>query len=343
MRKLLNTLFVSTEDAYLSLENNNVIIRRNGQKLGQIPLHVLEEIITFTYSGASPMLLGKCADMGIGFTMLSPGGKFLCRINGTSHGNVLLRREQYRIADDEQRALSYVRNMISGKIFNARWTIRRTLRDYPMRVNSAKLEESCKILRDKITDVKNSASLDTIRGIEGDAAAEYFSVFDDMILNQKESFGFNGRNRRPPMDNVNAMLSFFYTLLSGECANALEAVGLDSYVGLMHTDKPGRKSLSLDLMEELRAPIVDRFVLTLINQRQIKARDFIKSENGAVRFTDEAKKRILTAWQEKKKEQLTHPYLQEKINWGLVPYIQALLLSRCIRGDLCEYPPFFWK
>ena len=199
------------------------------------------------------------------------------------------------------------------------------------------------MLRGKIEDIRSGESVDRIRGIEGDAAAGYFSVFDEMILNQKESFGFTGRSRRPPLDRVNALLSFCYTLLANDCANALEAVGLDAYVGFMHSDRPGRKSLALDLMEEFRAPMADRFALTMINQRQIREKDFIISEDGAVRFTDEARKRILTVWQERKKESITHPYLQEKIEWGLVPYVQALLLSRCIRGDLNEYPPFFWK
>lgn len=343
MRNLLNTLFVSTEDAYLSLENNNVVISRKGKKVGQLPLHVLEQIVTFTYNGASPILLGKCVELGIGFTMLSPQGKFLCRVNGMSRGNVLLRKEQYRISDQEQRALPYVRNMISAKIFNERWTLDRTLRDYPLRVNSEKLSVVISMLREKIADIRSSESIDQIRGVEGDAAAGYFSVFNELILNQKNSFVFTGRNRRPPLDRVNAMLSFCYTLLANDCANALEAVGLDAYVGFMHSDRPGRKSLALDLMEEFRAPMADRFVLAMINQRQVREKDFIVNEDGAVRFTDEARKCILTAWQERKKDLITHPYLQEKIEWGLVPYVQALLLSRCIRGDLDEYPPFFWK
>ena len=343
MRNLLNTLFVSTEDAYLSLENSNVVISRKGKRVGQIPLHVLEQIVTFTYNGASPTLLGKCVEQGIGFTMLSPQGKFLCRVNGMSRGNVLLRKEQYRISDHEQKALPYVRNMISAKIFNERWALDRTLRDYPLRVNSEKLSEVISMLREKITDIRSCETVDQIRGVEGDAAAEYFSVFNEMILNQKDSFAFTGRSRRPPLDRVNAMLSFCYTLLANDCANALEAVGLDAYVGFMHSDRPGRKSLALDLMEEFRAPMADRFVLTMINQRQIKEKDFMINEDGAVRFTDEARKCILTAWQERKKDPITHPYLQEKIEWGLAPYVQALLLSRCIRGDLDEYPPFFWK
>lgn len=343
MRKFLNTLFVTIDDAYLTEENGSVIIRQKEKKLGQIPLRALEEIVMFTYPGASPALLGKCADMGIGVSMLSPRGKFLCRTFGGSRGNVLLRKEQYRISDDEERSLPYVRNMILGKVYNQRWNVGRILRDHPMRVNQSKLTAVISELKNKIQDIGQAESVSRLRGIEGDSAAGYFSVFDDMVLNQKEDFFFHGRSRRPPLDNVNAMLSFCYTLLANDCANALEAVGLDAYVGFMHTDKPGRKSMALDLMEELRAPFADRFVLTLINKKQVQPKDFVRREDGAVRFDDEARKRLLNAWQQRKQTQIMHPYLQEKVEWGLVPYVQALLLARCIRGDLEEYPPFLWK
>lgn len=343
MRKFLNTLFVTIDDAYLTEENGSVVIRQKEKKLGQIPLRVLEEIVMFTYAGASPALLGKCADMGIGVSMLTPRGKFLCRTYGGSRGNVLLRKEQYRISDDEERALPFVRNMILGKVYNQRWTAGRILRDHALRVNQDKVSSAIDGLKGKMKNLEVAESVSQIRGIEGDSAATYFSIFDEMILNQKEYFFFHGRSRRPPLDNVNAMLSFCYTLLANDCANALEAVGLDAYVGFMHTDKPGRKSMALDLMEELRAPFADRFVLTLINKKQVQPKDFIKREDGAVRFDDSARKRLLSAWQEKKQNQIMHPYLQEKMEWGLVPYVQALLLARCIRGDLEEYPPFLWK
>lgn len=213
----------------------------------------------------------------------------------------------------------------------------------PMRLHTDDIKRVTERLNQYLSDIRKADSVSIMRGIEGNSAAEYFSVFDEMILNQKSEFIFKNRNRRPPLDNVNAMLSFCYTLLASDCANALEATGLDAYVGFMHSDKPGRQSLALDLMEELRAAFADRFVLSLINQKQVQGKDFVKSEDGAVRFTDEARKKILTAWQEKKNTIITHPYLQEKINWGLIPYVQALLLSRCIRGDLEEYPPFLWK
>lgn len=343
MRKLLNTLYITMDDAYLTEENDSVVIKQGNNKIGQFPLIAIEEIVLFSYKGASPALLGKCAERGIGVSQYSPFGKFLYRISDKSRGNVLLRKEQYRISDDEARSLTYIRNMILAKVYNQRNTVNRTLRDHSMRVDINKFAKVSDNLKGKLSDIQNATKMDELRGIEGDSAVDYFSVFDDMILNQKDSFVFNGRNRRPPLDNVNAMLSFLYTVLANDCANALEGVGLDSYVGFMHTDKPGRKSLALDLMEELRAPLVDRLVLTLINQRQVTRDDFKREESGAVRFTSDGKKKIIKAWQEKKKTEITHPYLCEKIEWGLIPYVQALLLARVIRGDLEEYPPFMWK
>ncbi len=343
MKKLLNTLFVTTKDIYLTEANESVVLKQGDKKVGQFPLHIFENIVMFTYPGASPALMGKCAELGIGMTFMTPSGRFLCRISGESRGNVLLRKEQYRISDDPKQAIFYARNMILGKVFNARWNAGRTLRDYGTRINQDKFTACIDNLNRYMQDIRTCDSMERLRGIEGNSAAEYFSVFDDMILNQKDAFRFAERNRRPPTDNINAMLSFCYSLLAGDCANALEAVGLDAYVGFMHTDKPGRKSLALDLMEELRAPIADRFVLTLINQKQVQSKDFVHAEDGAVRFTDDGKKKFLSAWQDRKKNELTHPYLKEKVNWGLIPYVQALLLSRCIRNDLEEYPPFFWK
>jgi len=343
MKKLLNTLFITTEDIYLSDDHDSVVITQKGKKLSQLPLKDLDGIIMFTYVGASPALMGKCAENNIGFTMLTPSGRFLCRVNSSSHGNVLLRKKQYRISESEKESLPYVRDMILGKVYNQRWVIGRTLRDYPMRIEQEPLQHAVEVLNQKMSLIRSAESIDRIRGLEGECASTYFSVLDELILNQKEDFFFHERNRRPPLDNVNALLSFCYMLLANECANALESVGLDSYVGCMHTDKPGRKSLALDLMEELRAPIADRFVLTVINQKQIKGKDLEQNADGAVRISDEARKNIIKLWQEKMKTEITHPFLQEKVEWGLVPYVQALLLSRCMRGDMDEYPPFLWK
>lgn len=343
MRKLLNTLYVMTETAYLTLDGENIVILDGEKTLGRFPLHTLENIVCFSYKGASPALMGACSERKIGLNFFSPRGKFLARITDKKYGNVLLRKEQYRISDQEDRSLPYAKNMITGKIFNCRWCLERTLRDHACRVDAEKLKLVSNVLYDTIPKIDTASSLDELRGVEGKAAERYFSVFDELILNQKEDFIFTSRNRRPPLDNVNAVLSFAYTILGNECADALESVGLDPYVGFMHGDRPGRTSLALDLMEELRPVLGDRFILTLINTKSLQTGHFEKQKDGAVMLNDEGRKVFFNAWQNHKKEKITHPYLKEKIEWGLVPYIQALLLARTIRGDLDEYPPFFWK
>lgn len=343
MRKLLNTLFITSENAYLSLEGETVCVEINRQKAGQFPLHTLESIICFSYNGATPAFMGTCAKRGINLSFYNPYGKFLCRVAGESRGNVLLRKKQYRVSDDKDVSCKVARNFILGKVFNCRWSIDRTLRDHGLRIDTERCRNSIDYLSSSMEKIKNAENLDSLRGWEGECASVYFRIFDDLILNQKDTFHFDGRSKRPPLDNVNAMLSFGYTLLANDCAGALEGVGLDSYVGFMHRDRPGRKSLALDLMEELRAVMVDRFVLTLINNRQIRKEHFRTSESGAVEFSDEGRKKFLAEWQNRKREQITHPYLQEKICWGLVPYIQALLLARYLREDMDGYPPFLWK
>lgn len=343
MRKFLNTLFVTNERAYLSLDGETVCVEIDNEKAGQFPLHTLEGIICFSYSGATPALMGECAKRGINLSFYNPYGKFLCRVVGQSRGNVLLRKQQYRISDSENDSCIIARNFILGKVFNCRWSIDRTLRDHKLRINSESCKKAIYFLNSSLEKIKCEENLDTLRGIEGECASIYFGIFDELILNQKESFCFNGRNKRPPLDKVNAMLSFGYSLLANDCASALEGVGIDSFVGFMHRDRPGRKSSALDLMEELRPILVDRFVLTLINNKQIKSEHFIISNSGAVEFTDDGKKKFLTEWQKHKKEELIHPYLKEKICWGLVPHIQALLLARHLRGDIDGYPPFLWK
>lgn len=343
MRKLLNTLYVMTESCYLTLDGENIVVVDGEKTIGRFPLHTLENIICFSYKGASPALMGACAERKIGMSFFSPRGKFLARVTGKGYGNVLLRKEQYRISDVEERSIIYAKNMITGKIFNSRWCIERTLRDHAYRVDTEKLKQVSMVLYETLPKVEKASGLDELRGIEGKAAEQYFSVFDNLILNQKEDFSFQTRNRRPPLDNVNAILSFAYAILAGDCANALESVGLDSYVGFMHGDRPGRTSLALDLMEELRPVLGDRFVLTLINTKAIRAEHFEKQKDNAVLLNDEGRKVFFNAWQNHKKEKITHPFLKERIEWGLVPYVQALLLARTIRGDLDEYPPFLWK
>jgi CRISPR-associated protein Cas1 len=312
-------------------------------EIGRIPLHNLESIVTFGYTGASPKLMGACAKRNISILFMTEYGRFLARITGEVKGNVTLRKEQYRISDDDKRCVMVGKNFIIGKLYNSKWIIERALRDYSMRIDTDKLKSKSNYLSNAIKSLQDCENTEQLRGIEGEAASIYFSVFDDMILQQKEDFCFQTRNRRPPLDNVNAMLSFAYSLLSNMCASALELVGIDPYVGFIHKDRPGRVSLALDLMEEFRPVIADRFVLTLINKKIIDKRSFIKKENGAVIMSDDARKTFLTYWQSRKQEIIQHPFLEEKVEWGMVPYVQALLLARYIRGDLDEYPPFLWK
>ena len=343
MRQLLNTLFVTSEDIYLTLDGENVVANREKVVAARYPLHTLSAIITFSYSGASPALMGACAQRGISLSFCSPRGKFLARVTGESNGNVLLRRTQYRIADDPVQSCVLARNMIFGKIHNARWSIQRTRRDHSLRVDDARLGEVSEQLKDVLPQVLCQEDLDSLRGLEGAAATAYFGVFDQLILGNKAVFHFTTRSRRPPMDPVNALLSFAYSLLSHDCASALESAGLDSYVGFLHRDRPGRSSLALDLMEELRPCIADRFVLSCINNRIFQKSDFDYRENGAVFLNEKGRRTFLQRWQERKKDTLTHPFLGEKIPWGLVPYLQAMLLARHLRGDLEAYPPFLRK
>lgn len=343
MRHLLNTLFVTSEDAYLSLEGENVVVNREKTVVARFPLHNLQMIISFSYAGASPALMGACVERNVGLCFCTPRGKFLARVNGVSHGNVLLRRHQYRCADDPVESCRIACAMIFGKVYNARWSMERTRRDHKLRIEEVAFENACAIHKELLPQILEAGDLESLRGLEGAAANTYFGIFDQMILRQKEDFFFRGRNRRPPLDNVNAMLSFAYSLLANDCASALESVGLDAYVGFLHRDRPGRTSLALDLMEELRPCMADRFVLTIINNRILTERDFEKTESGAVRMTDSGRRKFLKQWQERKQETITHPYLEEKLAWGLIPYVQALLLARYLRGDLDNYPPFLWK
>ena len=342
MRILRNTLYVTSPDAYLSLDGENVVIQVQEEKK-RLPLHNLEGIVTFGYTGASPALMGACAQRQIRLSFLTAHGRFLAAVTGGEAGNVLLRKTQYRLSDSEEASAGLARNFIIGKLYNSRWVLERAARDYPLRLDTGRLKAASAVLAETIPQVQKADSLDSIRGWEGKAATAYFDILDDLILQQKEAFYFRGRSRRPPLDRLNALLSFVYTLLANDTAAALETVGLDPYVGFLHRDRPGRVSLALDLMEELRAAVADRFVLTLINTRQIQADDFLQKENDAVVMTENGRKSILAAWQKKKQETITHPFLGEKMEWGLIPHAQALLLARFLRGDMDEYPPFLWK
>ncbi|MCD8106661.1 MAG: type I-C CRISPR-associated endonuclease Cas1c [Oscillospiraceae bacterium] len=343
MKKLLNTLYVMSEDAYLTLDGENVVVKRGDTVTARYPLHTLESIMSFSYAGASPSLMGACAEREVNLAFFTPKGKFLARTTGITHGNVLLRQTQYRIADSPEKSVEIAKCFILGKVCNCRNSIERTRRDHGMRVDDNILRIASDQLKSYIPLISSAADTDSLRGFEGVAANAYFDAFDEMILGDKELFRFTVRSRRPPLDPINALLSFAYSILTNDCASALEAVGLDSYVGFMHTARPGRKSLALDLMEELRPCIADRFVLTLINTRQLHKKDFDFLDSGAVIMSDDARKTFLRAWQDHKREEITHPYLGEKIPWGLVPAVQAQLLSRYLRGDLDAYPPFLWK
>lgn len=343
MRALLNTLFVLSEDAWLALEGENVVVQRDGQAAARFPLHTLQGILCFSYKGASPALMGACARRDITLSFYSPQGRFYCQTAGTAQGNVLLRREQYRRADNPPGSRDLAQSFLIGKLYNARWVLERATRDHALRVDVPRLKSASAVLGTALCALDDKADTDALRGTEGAAAQRYFDVFDELILQNKTAFAFRGRSRRPPLDRINALLSFVYTLLAGDCTAALRAVGLDPYVGYLHTDRPGRASLALDLMEELRPVLGDRFALTLVNGRQILPNQFDLRENGAVFLNDAGRKAVLTAWQQHKREMLTHPFLGEKIPWGLVPYLQALLLARHLRGDLDAYPPFLWK
>ncbi len=343
MRKLLNTLYVTSENSYLTLDGENIIVYEEKQEIGRLPLHNLEGIVSFGYRGTSPALMGACADRNISLCYMTPQGKFLARVTGKIKGNVILREQQYRSSQDEEVSLSIAKNCILGKIYNSRWVLERAIRDHGLQIDVEKVKSASDNLKKSLEYIKECQSKEQLRGYEGAAASIYFGVFDQLILQQKKDFPFHGRNKRPPLDNMNAMLSFVYTLLTNTVASALESVGLDPYVGYLHTERPGRVSLALDMIEELRAVFADRFVLSLVNKKIVSGKCFKQKENGAVLLDDEFRKRLLAEWQSKKKETLTHPYLKEKVEWGMVPYVQAMLLARYLRGDLEGYPVFLWK
>ena len=343
MKKLLNVLYVISPESYLSLDKSNVVIFvRNREKL-RVPIHNLESIVCFGYSGASPALMGFCAEKGVGLSFLSPSGRFLARVSGRVYGNVLLRKEQYRISMNENKCMLVAINCIVGKLNNSKTVLERAIRDHFGQINISVLKRASVLLKNNIHKLRNCKTLEEIRGNEGDSAKIYFEVFNELLLQQKAAFCMNSRNKRPPRDNLNALLSFLYTLLSHDIQSALETVGLDPYVGFLHKDRPGRASLALDVMEEFRAFFADRLALSLINRKQIEGKGFIKKESGGIIMTDITKKIVLNAWQNRKQDKITHPFLNEKIQVGLLPYIQALLLSRFLRGDLDAYPPFLWR
>jgi CRISP-associated protein Cas1 len=335
MKKLLNTLYITRPDCYLHKERETVVIKQGDDKLGQFPMLALQNILCFGQVSVSPALMAACIESGVGLSFFTEFGKFQAQVTGMPRGNVLLRRTQYRWADDTERAVSVARLMVAAKVGNCRAVLMREQRNHG--ANDA-LGQAAKTLAASLERIRHARTVPQLMGLEGDAASVYFGVFASLL--RAQGFEFSGRVRRPPGDPVNALLSFAYVLLASECASALAGVGLDPYVGFLHQDRPGRKSLALDLMEELRAPMADRFVLTLINRGQIKPTDFVTEASGAVRLTDDSRKALLVAYQDRKKETLRHPYLEESIELGLLPHAQALLLARHLRGDIEHYTPF---
>lgn len=343
MKQLLNTLFITTQGAYLSRHGETVEVRHEQETKLRVPIHTLGSIVCFGNVTASPFLMGLCGEKNVTLSFLTEYGRFLARVHGPVNGNVLLRKEQYRRSDNLDASADIARSIILAKIANSRIVLQRALRDRPDIQSRASLERVLVEMGHQLDELKQPCDLEIVRGIEGMAANTYFGCFNKLITANKEAFNFTQRSRRPPLDNINALLSFLYTLLVHDVRSALESVGLDPAVGFLHRDRPGRPSLALDLMEELRAYLADRLTLSLINRQQVKPVGFQKTESGAVHMDDDTRKIVLVAWQKRKQEEITHPFLQEKIRLGLLPYVQAMLMARFLRGDLDGYPPFLWR
>lgn len=343
MKRHQNTLYVTTQGAYLGKDGEAVAVRVEEEVRMRIPIHTLGSIVCFGQVGFSPFLLGLCGERGVAVSFLSENGRFLARLQGPTSGNVLLRRAQYRYADDESACVPVVRAMVAAKIANCRTVLLRALRDRPEHGGAAAVRQASAALGQCLASLRDGVPLDSLRGIEGNAARLYFEVFDHLVAQQKEDFVFRDRSRRPPLDNVNALLSFLYTLLRHDVQAALEAVGLDPAVGFLHRDRPGRPGLALDMMEELRAFLADRLALSLINLQQVRGSGFSRTETGGVVMDDATRKTVLTAYQKRKQEEILHPFLGEKTTVGMLPHLQAALLARTLRGDLDGYPPFLWK
>ncbi|MCW5651673.1 MAG: type I-C CRISPR-associated endonuclease Cas1 [Ramlibacter sp.] len=346
MRKQLNTLYVTTDGAWLRKDGENIVMEVEGEVRARLPVHMLEGLVCYGRVMASPALLGHCATQGITVSFLTPNGRFLSRLEGPVSGNVLLRREQYRCSDDAARCAAVVRHLLVGKLYNQRAVLGRALRDHADKISpedEAALTHAHQRLARISAKVLAESALDVLRGLEGEAAQAYFGVFDHLIRVDTATLRFQKRSRRPPMDAMNALLSFLYTLVTHDCRSALETVGLDPAVGFLHRDRPGRPSLALDLLEEFRPLMADRLALSLINRRQLNERDFQFTDTGAVLLKEDSRKTVLVAYQERKREPLRHAFLDEKVDIGLIPFIQAQLLARHLRGDLDAYPPFLWK
>ncbi len=343
MKKHLNTLFVTTQGAYLSKDGETVVVKEEQKVKLRLPIHTIGGIVCFGNVSVSPFLMGFCAEKDVSVSFLSEYGRFLARVQGPTSGNVLLRKEQFRRSEDASASAEIARSVLIGKLANSRTVLQRALRDHGDRLKRESLQQAVFLIGTALRRLPKESALDKLRGIEGDTARIYFDVFDHLIVAQKKDFSFNGRNRRPPMDNVNCLLSFLYTMLAHDVRSALESVGLDPQVGFLHRDRPGRPGLALDMMEEFRPFFADRLALSLINLRQVNKKGFTQTETGAVLMNDETRKTLLVAYQQRKQDEIMHPFLKEKVTIGLLFHIQALLLARFLRGDLDAYPSFIWK
>lgn len=341
MIRLLNTLYVSTQGAYINREGETLRIQVDGEVKLRVPIHTLGGVVCFGAVTMSGFAIGLCAEHHAAVSFLTEHGKFLARVTGPASGNVLLRREQYRRADEAEASAGIARSIVTAKVANSRTVLLRALRDRPEGTGNQALADAADAMQSVLRRLGNVQPLDTVRGMEGDAARSYFGAFPQLIT--ADGFPFEGRNRRPPRDNVNAMLSFLYTLLVHDCRGACETHGLDPAVGFLHRDRPGRPGLALDLMEELRPILADRLALALINRRQIQPKGFTQTESGGVQMDDKARKTLLVAYQERKQETMRHPFTGDTLPWGLLPHVQAQLLARYLRGDLEEYPAYFWR
>ncbi|MCL2744478.1 MAG: type I-C CRISPR-associated endonuclease Cas1c [Planctomycetaceae bacterium] len=342
MKPLGNTLYITKQGAYISRDGTNIVITLEREELLRLPIHTIRGIICFGNVLVTPFALGLCGENNVTISFLTEYGHFLARVTGTQTGSILLRRAQHRLSTADESVSSVARSIIAAKIANCRTILLRFLRDHSPQ-DAVKIETVINSLANSLQELKRHQPLDRLRGIEGDAAKDYFSVFDQLILCNKNDFYFKERSRRPPLDNVNTLLSFFYTLLAHDCTAACESVGLDPQMGFLHADRPGRPSLALDLMEEFRPWLVDRFVLSLINLKQVSGKDFEKLESGAVMMKDDTRREALKVWQERKKEEITHTFLGEKMPYGLLPFVQAQLFARYLRSDLDAYPPLFYR
>lgn len=343
MKHHLNTLFVTTQGAYLAREGESILVRHEKQTKLRLPIHTLGSVVCFGRVGVSPSLAGLCGERDVSISFCSSHGRFLARICGFTSGNVLLRRQQYRLADSPGASATITRGIVAGKLANARQVLLRGARDYPDRPGAPLLRDAAERLAINLRLLRDDVGVDTLRGMEGDSANAYFGVFNHLITNDDLQFAFTGRSRRPPLDRTNAMLSFLYAMLAYDVRSACETVGLDPAVGFLHRDRPGRPGLALDLMEELRPFLVDRLVLSLINRQQVNPEGFMIEPGAGVRMADTTRKTLLVAYQKRKQEMIEHSFLQEKVSIGLLPHLQARLLARHIRGDLDAYPPFIWR